>query len=120
MNYGLSVQIDDDDQPMPLDERVAIVLFRAVRELLINVAKHAETDQALVSIRRLDHTLQISVEDEGKGFNPSSPTHLVGTGRFGLFSLRERLEYLNGTFQIQSVPGDGTTAILTVPLQIEY
>jgi two-component system sensor kinase FixL len=118
-DYGLTVAIEDDGQDVPMDERVAMVLYRAVRELLINVAKHAETDCALVSIRRLDGKLQITVEDEGKGFNPSSETHLVGSGRFGLFSLRERLGYLNGTIQIHSGPGDGTSVTLTVPLQVE-
>ena len=87
-----------------------------MRELLRNVAKHAQTDQARLSLRRSDQNLQVEVEDRGKGFDPGDQSRQVESGRFGLFSIRERLEYLHGTFTIWSVQGAGTRVTLSVPL----
>jgi PAS domain S-box-containing protein len=116
--YGLSVQVaGNNDEDYPLDERVALVLFRSLRELLINVAKHAKTDQASVLLGKSDnHLLQIKVKDQGKGFDPADQERQVQSGHFGLFSVRERLEYFGGTLDVQSAPGKGTRVTLTVPL----
>jgi signal transduction histidine kinase len=115
--YGLSVEVADDGQDIPMDERMALVLFRSVSEILINVAKHAAIDRATLSLKRTDDTLQIEVEDRGKGFDPSEQSRHVESGHFGLFSIRERLQYLGATFKIRSAPGEGTTVTLTVPLK---
>ena len=117
--YELSVKVDDDGRDSPLDERIRLVLFRSIRELLINVAKHAQTDQATLALRRRDQTLQIEIEDRGKGFDPAQQSRQVESGRFGLFSIRERLEYLQGSFKIRSAPGKGARVTLTVPLEAE-
>jgi signal transduction histidine kinase len=115
--FGLIVTVDDDRRAIPLEERSALVLFRSLREILINVAKHSETNSARVTIQRVDLTLQITVEDRGKGFDLTSLGQ-VDAGRFGLFSVRERLEYLGGSLRIQSRPGAGTTVTLTLPLAV--
>ena len=114
--YGLSVQIDDDGQDIPLDERVALILFRSVRELLINAAKHAQTNRASLSLRRRDHSLHIEIEDRGKGFDLAEQSHHVESGHFGLFSIHERMEYIGGGFKIRSAPGHGATVTVTAPL----
>jgi len=114
--YELVVEIDSDEQDIPIDGPVALILFRSVREVLINVAKHAQTDRANLSLRRIDRTLQIEIEDHGKGFNVADQSHHVESGHFGLFSVRERMEYVGGTFMIQSAPGAGARVILTAPL----
>jgi len=103
--YELVVEIDNDVQDIPIDEPVALILFRSVREVLINVAKHAQTNRANLSLRRIDHTLQIEIEDHGRGFNVADQSHHVESGHFGLFSVRERMEYVGGTFMIQSARG---------------
>jgi two-component system, LuxR family, sensor kinase FixL len=115
-HYALSVQINDDGQDIPLDERVALIVFRSIRELLINVSKHAQTELAVLSIKRRHHSLQVDVADRGKGFQPVDQSHQVDSGHFGLFSVRERLEYVGGTFKIRSILGQGTTITLTAPL----
>lgn len=115
--YGLAVQVDvDEEQPLPLDGSVALALFRSVRELLINVARHARTDSATISVRKKDHLLEIKIRDRGKGFDPARQARSVTQKNFGLFSTRERLEYLGGTFDLQSAPGKGTRITLTAPL----
>jgi PAS domain S-box-containing protein len=113
--YGLQVRIKGKDRPVELDERVSTVLFRSVREILANVAKHAQTDFAVLAVRETGHGLAVSITDRGKGFNPDDESHKALGGRFGLFSVRERLEYLGGTFKIHSAPGTGTRVVLTVP-----
>ena len=114
--YELVVEIDNDVQDIPIDEPVALILFRSVREVLINVAKHAQTNRANLSLRRIDLTLHIEIEDHGRGFNVAAPSHHVESGHFGLFSVRERIEYVGGTFMIQSARGAGARVILTAPL----
>jgi PAS domain S-box-containing protein len=114
--YGLSIEIDEDADVYPVDERLAVVLFRSLRELMINVAKHAQTDNAALTIRTLDRAVQFFLEDRGKGFDPTDRFGQLESGRFGLFSIRERLEYLQGTFEIDSAPGKGTRITLTAPL----
>ena len=114
--YELVVEIENDVQDIPIDEPVALILFRSVREVLINVAKHAQTNRANLSLRRIDHTLQIEIEDHGRGFNVADQSHHVESGHFGLFSVRERIEYVGGTFMIQSARGAGARVILTAPL----
>lgn len=116
--YGLVVIVEDDHQPKPLDNEARVLLFRAVRELLFNVLKHAQASCARVCMHREDDFLRVSVEDNGVGF---APGHLSGApgkvGGFGLFSIRERLNYFGGAMAIESTPGQVTTVILTMPLQ---
>ena len=118
--YGLTVAVEDDGQPKPIPEEIGMVLFRSLRELLINVAKHATTNKVTVILSRLDDGVVVTVADEGKGFavdsvidpDPGDP-HASG---FGLFSIRERIQHLGGTMALQSVAGKGTTVTLTVHL----
>ena len=117
--YGLVVNVSEsgDVQDASLDETVRSVLFRCVRELLANVAKHARVDAAMVSIFRDGDQLAVSVTDAGVGFDPALLAQPVARERFGLVSVRERIGFVNGTLAIRANPGDGTIATLTVPLK---
>ena len=68
--YGLVVVVEDDDQPKPLDNEARVLLFRAVRELLFNVLKHAQTSRARVCMLGEGDHLRVIVEDNGVGFTP--------------------------------------------------
>ena len=119
--YKLEVWLEDDCHPKPLDPSVGATLFRAVRELLINVAKHAQVNKATINlaVEAGNNKLTITVSDAGTGFDPDAiPTDKSGPG-FGLLSVRERLGYLGGEVSIRSNPGDGTSVILSMPLQNE-
>jgi len=109
--FGLEIKVDEDAEPKPLDEGVRITLYRSVRELLVNVAKHAGTRQARVRISRQGPLVHVWVADRGAGFDPRETSR-----GFGLFSVRERLLHIGGSLEIQSEPGDGTQAHLTVPV----
>jgi len=111
----LRVEVRLGTSHLPLPEHQAILLFHSVRELLLNVAKHAGTNQAILTLDVTDHQLRIAVQDKGKGFNtdglePTQPGH-----HFGLFSVKERMEELGGWLRVESSPGRGTTVTLGLP-----
>lgn len=116
--FGLHVQLVDDGQPAPMDERVRVVLFRCLRELLINVAKHSGVSEATVTIRCQEDTIQLAVADKGCGFDMARAAIGTNSSGFGLFSIQERLGYLGGAVQIRSAPGEGTTITLQVPARL--
>jgi PAS domain S-box-containing protein len=95
--HGIHAEFEDDERPKPLDDDVRALLYRAVRELLVNVVKHAQAQKVKVSIGRDNNNVRIGVIDDGVGFVPSS--HLNKSGGFGLFSIRERLNYLGGSIE---------------------
>lgn len=103
-----------------LSETHTAFLFQCVRELLMNVVKHARTDTATIALTHDAKTISLHVSDEGKGFGPSSiPSRLAtdhGLTQFGLFSIRERTEALGGRFEVRSAPNQGTHAKLIIPL----
>ena len=115
--YGLDVVAEDDGEPKPLDPDVSATLFRAIRELLINTAKHANVSQAIVSTELTkDQQLLVTVSDAGAGFDPNQALPANGQGGFGLLSVRERIQMMGGEVTVRSNPGDGTTVFIKVPL----
>jgi signal transduction histidine kinase len=118
--HGIQTRFHDDGQPKPLDENFRIVLFQAVRELLVNVAKHARPSHAQVLLRRDADAIRIVIEDDGVGFDV---TQVRSAGEapksFGLFNIRERIEYLGGRVKISSEPGRGTRVTLIAPLKLQ-
>jgi two-component system, chemotaxis family, CheB/CheR fusion protein len=114
--YGLKVEVVDDDADKPLDDAAKGVVFRAVRELLMNVLKHAQSSEARVSLGRADGRIHIDVEDRGVGFDVGAAAPLSREG-FGLLSVREQISSLGGELVVESSPGRGTIAKVRVPLQ---
>jgi signal transduction histidine kinase len=114
-DYGLSIDLGGDDAGTPLGQASRSILFRAIRELLINVARHAGVSKARVAVGDVDDALVVTVSDAGVGFDPDK----IATEKkpsFGLDSVRERLAYIGGSMRIASRPGRGTEVTLTVPL----
>lgn len=118
---GLVVTVDSgnaSDCILPDDS--AVLLFQSVRELLMNALKHAATKEVAIRLEGGEGRLRIEVRDEGAGFDlataASSSTNTSLSSKFGLFSIRERMKALGGSFELQSAPGEGTTATLTLPL----
>jgi PAS domain S-box-containing protein len=115
---GLIFHFKDDQKPKPLSDETSILLYQAVRELMINVTRHAKARNVKVSMLRDYKNVQIDVEDDGIGFDASHiDSHTSKSGGFGLFTIHERLKYLGGHFKIDSKTGFGTHATLTVPLK---
>jgi len=117
-NHALTTHFHHEGPSCSLPEDVRVVLFQAVRELLTNVVKHAQARNVSVSIFRKTSEIQIEIVDDGIGFNAAEVLANTHTKHaFGLFHLRERLDYLCGSFDLQSEPGKGTKTILTIPLK---
>ncbi|MGD2095841.1 MAG: PAS domain S-box protein, partial [Phycisphaerales bacterium] len=118
--HGIETEFEDDGQPELLDEDVRVLLFRDVRELLINVVKHAKASKVKVSISGIDNDIQVCVEDNGVGFNADEIALLpTRDGGFGLFSIRERLERIDGLLEIESAPDKGSRITMTAPIKCE-
>ena len=93
-----------------------MLLYQSVRELLINVVKHAKTSEATLSLYvEANETLHIIVHDAGAGFDPGEQAHHTSE-QFGLVSIQERMEAMGGWLHIQSAPTQGTTITLGLPL----
>lgn len=93
-----------------LGNNAETAIYRVIQEALTNVRKYADVEHAYVSIREIDESVRILVEDEGKGFDQSNP--LLGVG---LFSMEERARSAGGTLTVKSAPERGTKVILEVP-----
>ncbi len=124
--YELEVRVDLDQIECAIPPSCAVLLFRSVRELLINTAKHAAVKQATVRLTCDKGLLQIVVRDES-GFDlaaSAGPTR-AGTGsvlssKTGLLTIRQRMKALHGHFDLVSAPQQGTTATLTLPLDLTH
>ena len=114
-NFGLRVNVVDDGFAKPLSQEARAVIYRAVRELLINVAKHAGTDAASVDVRREAQRIVVRVSDAGAGFDPALVSAVPLRG-LGLASVRERLSFIGGTAEVRSATNKGTVALLSAPL----
>jgi PAS domain S-box-containing protein len=116
--HGLKVDVQNDMLPIPMDDEIKVLLFRSVRELMLNIVKHAQAHNAQVTIRRENDELNIAVEDDGVGIRDQrQDSKLKSNGGFGLFSIRERLRYLGGEVQVEPGRDRGTRITLVVPLQ---
>ena len=111
---GLTVNIDADEKIPPLSQNLKVFLFHSIRELLINIIKHADVNRADVVIRTSERYICIDVIDEGKGFDTSIVSR--HSPSLGLRGIREKLELLKGEMKIESEPGKGSHFSLRVPI----
>ncbi len=115
--HGLLVEVHLSQEQVPLPDDQAVLLFQSVRELLLNVAKHAGTDRATVSLSvDPEQRLSIVVQDSGRGFDPTAVEGKSENAHFGLFSVRERMQAMGGQLDVTSTPGQGTRVTMTLPL----
>jgi PAS domain S-box-containing protein len=110
--HKIEVECVVRDLPQDLDENVSLSLFRTVQESLRNVAKHSHGHRVKVELTRQSSVIQLSVSDDGIGFNPELGRNSHG---LGLVSMRERLRSVGGEFSIWSRPSLGTQVKGTVP-----
>ena len=108
-SHGLSVKIIEEHE-LKLDENARVTFYRAIRELLLNVVKHAGVKEARVRVSREGGMARIAVEDGGVGMPPRAKRY-----GFGLLALRERVEQLGGSLETRSTPGSGTTVVVSLP-----
>ena len=115
--YGLQIDLKIDKRPKTLGGDLRIVLFQAMRELLVNVIKHAKASRARISMKYVRNDLRIVVHDNGLGFSPGEKQGMARG--FGLFNIRERLHHLGAEILIESSTGKGTKITLIIPGEIQ-
>jgi PAS domain S-box-containing protein len=108
----LAVTMDLQPLPALAGKEAQLCMFRVAQEALTNVARHAGTGAASLTLRQADGGLLLAVSDDGVGFDPARPRE----GRsLGVASMRERLHLVGGTLDIETAPGRGTTVVAWVP-----
>jgi len=117
LKYQISVRMHCDEQPRPMSEDVKVVLFRGVRELLMNVVKHANASNVDIEIKCTGDSIIVSIKDNGKGFDTAIVTENRGNS-FGILSISETLNRLGGRLQYDSKPGHGCIAQMVAPLDL--
>ena len=115
--HGIQFDLEEDEQPKLMDEELRIILFKTVRELLVNIIKHAKANNIKIKIQKDGDNIRINVEDDGIGFDTSKIEPNFGSkGGFGIFNIREQLSYLGGKIEIKSESERGTMVTIAVPL----
>jgi PAS domain S-box-containing protein len=111
----LSVEYVGTELPA-LPDAVAICFYRVLQESLTNAARHARADQVRVALRHDADGVSLSVEDNGRGFDPGEVISSSNQdGGMGLLGMRERIELLGGWLEINSRPGQGTRLVACIP-----
>jgi len=116
--HGIPFEVSDDERPKPMDEEMQITLFKVVKELLMNIVKHAKARKAVISLHREAGSIRITVEDDGMGFDTSA-LKTPKTGGFGLFNIREQLHFIGGSLKIDSAPLSGTKVTIVAPCCVD-
>ena len=109
---GIAITLQAEDFPR-LPDPVASHAFRIIQEALTNVTRHAKATRVDVSVRRLERSIVLGVEDNGIGFTPQT---LSGLRSLGLVGMRERALACGGTLIIRGEPGRGTAIVVTIPV----
>jgi len=114
--HQIPVSVRTDDAADQLSPLAALQLFRLIQEALTNVRKHARAREATVTLTSKEpDQLRVVIADDGQGFAPG-PRRNAKARRLGLTSMRERVEALGGTFEVDSQPGSGTRVTATIPI----
>lgn len=112
MNLNIDVKIEG--QRRRLDPLLETVIFRVAQEALANVSRHAQTDHAWIDLQFGPEKVTLQVRDQGVGFDPKED--LIPPRGWGLAGMRERVESVNGCFQIVSAPGKGAQVEAALPV----
>ncbi len=114
--HGIAVETMNTGDFSDLEHDLNVMLYQMTRELLVNIVKHSGGRHVLVTVERDEHSLGITVRDDGKGFDAREAGSAAAESGFGLFSIRERLKSYNGSLQIESQKGKGTTVSVRLPV----
>ena len=115
---GLETKFVQAGIPAEPSRAVSIYLLRVIKELLNNALKHADADNVIVTVSGSDSDFEVTVSDDGKGFDPESILKSPGEFRgIGILSIREWVSGIDGKFSIQSTAGSGTRMTFKIPIE---
>ncbi len=112
-NNGLKIHCHIALEKAHYGKTVAIYLFRIAQEALNNVLKHAQATEIFLNLEEIDGHLYFTLSDNGRGFDPSRNERPRGNG---LINLKERVNLLNGFFELTTAPGKGTRIDIDIPV----
>jgi signal transduction histidine kinase len=110
---GVPATVTPTGRPRPVGPDIEVALLRTAQEALANVAKHARAKRVGLTLSYMDDLVTLDVRDDGMGFAAPSPR--LRNGGFGLTAMRQRVEGLAGSLEVESEPGAGTTVAASVP-----
>jgi signal transduction histidine kinase len=109
---GIEVSLSLPSNPVDVPPEAARNLFRVFQEILTNIMKHARATRVEVELRTEDGTLQLRVQDNGRGIRPEE---VENDESFGIIGIRERCSYLRGSVEITG--SKGTRIVITIPME---
>ena len=112
IDSSIELAYEQGRQPTRHIPELETAIYRIIQEALTNASKHGHAARSVIEIRETAATVKLSVRDDGDGFEPTT-----STAGFGLIGIRERVQLLQGTVQIASSPGQGTTVTASFPVQ---
>lgn len=112
----LRVKFVEKGAPRPLPDVTSSLLYRSAGELICNASKHSDGTKATLTVTWQPTRIQLTVADDGKGFDMDVTRCPVG---LGLFNIRDRIQAIQGQLDISTAPGQGLTAVLDVPIASE-
>lgn len=116
---NITSQIVTLETHIKLNQDIAVILYQAVHELLVNIIKHANATNVEVIIVKKQNSLRISINDNGLGFKYPIEKLPNRDGGFGLFQIRETLQFIGGKLSIESKHQQGAIITITAPLDYE-
>jgi signal transduction histidine kinase len=114
---GIRAELVLENLEDPLPPELTMCVYRIVQEALTNIAKHAQASSCQVSLRGLSRSVQVVIEDNGKGFRADPWPFDDRTTGVGLRGMKERVHALEGTFGVETSPGEGTHLRIELPLR---
>ena len=115
-NYKFEYKFSETGQPRPLPPQILQNTYFICKEAINNIAKHSGASQVEGKLIWESQNLTIEITDNGKGFDPKS---INPQGHYGLSIMLERVQRINGSFDIQSAIGAGTKVTICIPIAIE-
>jgi signal transduction histidine kinase len=115
--FGLKIRLEIKAEQHFENESLRTCMFRAVRELLFNIVKHAGVKYARLILSGSDDAVVITVIDKGCGFEKNLLQNLECKAGFGLLTIKERASYIGGSLSIDSAPGKGSRLTLSMLLR---
>lgn len=117
---GIKARIEVSGEEKELPPQIEIAVFRVAQEAITNIVKHSQAHNVLINVEYQEKSIVIEIEDDGRGFELEKMTSPTPEGQgMGLMGMRERVELLGGSFEIESYPDQGTQIAVKIPLDIE-
>lgn len=114
-NTGITLKFISTSADIKLPEQVATCIFRVYQEALTNVVRHSGATLVEASLFLAADSVMVSIEDNGSGF---TPTAVQGNKSFGILGMKERVLSLGGVFELDAMPGKGTSISIQLPLTV--